>query len=250
MKLNERFGKRVAQWSAVLLLAAFASTLSAADTHQGYAKVRFAFGHPMWSKGGKGPWQKLERYMIVHAGDVIKCDAQSHADLILFYNNGDLQVTPNSEMAIDKLIYTSTGFEVIHDTQLNLKSGVVCGLVNKMAAGSKYEVKTPRGVAGIRGTKYRVAANGDVTVTEGVVIQSLVMPDGTIKTITINAGYTLVAATGQVREATAEEKKFTNDTVFDSLTHGGVIREVDPQSQQFFFESQQEPYISPIAPTE
>lgn len=247
MKLRECFGHQVVQWGAVAVLIACAGTLSAATTHQGFAKVRWVEGHATVSKGG-GAASKLERFMVVHPGDVVKTDNKSHVDLDLGNNNGTIQVTPGSELALDKLTFSNTGFEIIHDTQLNLRSGVLCGQVKKMAPGSKYEVKTPKGVAGIRGTRYRIAANGDVTVTEGTLVQALVMPDGTVKTITVGAGQTLVAATGDVRPATKEEINFVNQTVGDSMTHGGVGPDRDPTSTQFFRETSQEPYVSPIVP--
>jgi hypothetical protein len=237
-------------WTVLALVVGSATTALAANTRQGYAIVRFVIGSPMVSKGG-GAWQKLERYMLVRAGDVIQTDAKSHADLMLGFNNGDIQVSPGSTLAIDKLLYTSTGLEVIHDTQLNLREGVLYGNVDKMATGSKYEVKTPRGVAGIRGTSYRIAANGDIIVIEGVVVQSLVRPDGTIKTYTIMAGYVLVAATGEIRQATEDELGTTQSVVNDCMTHGGGLRDLDPEAEKFKKDSSlllNAPYVSPTTP--
>ncbi len=241
MKRTLLLGNR-AVWLTAMAVVACAITAGAADTHQGYAKVRYVVGHAVVSKGG-GAWQAVERFMILHPGDIVKTDAKSHVDLMLGYNNGSVQVTPSSELALDKLIYTTTGLEVIHDTQLNLRSGVLVGHVNKMTTGSKYEIKTPRGVAGVRGTTYRVAANGDITVTEGTLVQSLVMADGTIKTFTITAGYTLVAATGELRPATPEEIKWANDVAGDALTHGSDFVDLE-----FYRAAEVEPFISPTAP--
>jgi len=55
-------------------------------------------------------------------------------------------------LSIDKLTVDQTGVDTISDTQLDLKAGSIFGTVKKLAVGSKYEVKIPNGVAGIRGT--------------------------------------------------------------------------------------------------
>lgn len=249
MKYRQCFAGWFVKCLVAVAFAGFVASTSASSVHQGWAKVRYVVGHPEFSKAG-GPWQPLEKFMVLHPGDAIRCDGNSHADLMLGYNNGSLQVSPNSELVLDKLTYQFTGLEVMHDTQLNLKSGVLYGHVNKMASGSKYEVKTPRGIAGIRGTRYRISADGDVTVTEGTVIVSVVAPDGSIKTYTVGAGSTFDFSTGDVRPATPEEMRDTNMTTLDAMSHGGFVINVQPDTRDFFREETQEPYVSPTLPLE
>src|SRR5207302_657843 len=71
-----------------------------------------------------------------------------------------------------------------------LRSGRVLGNVRKMAAASKYEVKTPHGVAGIRGTEYDIRADGVVYVITGTVVAVYVDAQGKTTTVTVNAGQT------------------------------------------------------------
>jgi hypothetical protein len=243
-------GSQFVKVGAIMAMAALAGALQAADTRAGYAKVRYVVGSPMVAKGGGSQWQPLEKDSILRTGDVIKTDDKSHVDVMLGYNNGSFQVAPSSELAFDKLQYTLSAFEVTHDTQLNLKSGKIGTAVRKMAPASKYEVKTTRGVAGVRGTRASIAASGDTTVAEGVVVQSLMMPDNTAKTFTIKKGMTLVAASGQLRDATPEEIKLVDQIVADALTHGGFIADQDPLSRRFFLESQFEPYLPPVSTAE
>ena len=61
----------------------------------------------------------------------------------------------NTLLGVDKLTFTQTGADVVTETQLDLKAGHIFGMVKKMSAASKYEVKIPNGVAGIRGTAVR-----------------------------------------------------------------------------------------------
>jgi hypothetical protein len=245
MKIAERTGTRLIEWGTVMALALCATTLSAASNHEGYAKVRYVWGEAVVTKAG-GVATKLERYMVLHPGDTIKTSAKSHVDLMLGYNNGSFQVLPSSELTLDKLTYEITALETVHDTQLNLKSGTITGVVRKMAPGSKYEVKTPRGVASIRGTRYRISATGDFGAASGGGHMALVMPDGTIKTFTINAGQMLNAGGPDIRALTPAEQDEINRVVIDALSHGGFTGNFDQESRRFFFESQQEPYLPPI----
>ena len=59
--------------------------------------------------------------------------------------------------------------------------------MRKLAAASKYEVKTPQGVAGIRGTRYDISADGTVRVIEGQVVVVYIV-NGIASTATVNAG--------------------------------------------------------------
>src|SRR5882724_12006822 len=68
----------------------------------------------------------------------------------------------NSVLAIDKLTSVETGADMVTETQLDLQRGRLFGNVKKMSGASKYEVKLPNGVAGIRGTIYALNAQGVV----------------------------------------------------------------------------------------
>ena len=63
------------------------------------------------------------------------------------------------------------------------------GNVNiKLTADSKYEVKTPAGVAEIRGTVYAFMSDGTLVVTKGVVNFTYVL-QGVSKTVRVEPGY-------------------------------------------------------------
>ena len=246
MNFTKQFVTRLVQCCALMSLAAFATTsLSATGVEAGWVTTRFVHGHPEYQKAGTATWTKLDQGMVLHAGDSIRCNHGSHADLMLGYNNGNIQVSPDSEVLLDKLTYTHTGLEIIHDTQLSLKKGLLYGQVDKMANESKYQVKTPKGVAGIRGTRYRIADNGDVTVSEGTVLVSVILADGTTKVYTVAAGNTFDYATGTVRTATPAEIVVVNDTTVDSETHGGAQNNIDPASHKFFQDTGTEIFVSP-----
>lgn len=180
----------------------------------GKAKVIKTTGPASYSRKG-GPFIPLRANTYLLAGDVIRTGDNASVDLSLLKNNGAIQIDANSVLALDQLVFSSAGQEVIHDTQLDLKKGKVYGRVTKMSPQSRYQVKTPRAVAGIRGTAYEINADtGVITVTEGTVIVVIVTTGPTGETITtpytVNAGQTFdasAAAGQQVRPATPVEQQ-------------------------------------------
>jgi hypothetical protein len=86
--------------------------------------------------------------------------------------------------------------DTVTDTQLDLREGRILGVVRRLTAGSRYEVKTPRGVAGIRGTggtEYDISANGTVHVITGQVVMVYIDPADPGRppvVVTVNAGET------------------------------------------------------------
>ena len=93
-----------------------------------------------------------------------------------------VRIWENTLLGVDKLTSTQTGADVVTDTQLDLKAGHIFGTVKKMSAASKYEVKIPNGVAGIRGTVYDITADGVVKILSGSAVLAYVGPNGSVVT--------------------------------------------------------------------
>ncbi|HSU56936.1 MAG TPA: FecR domain-containing protein [Candidatus Dormibacteraeota bacterium] len=210
-------------------MAAFALVqASAEDLTQGKAKVIRMLGNARF-KVGEGPWLPLKAGDIVRPGTVIQTDMKkgSFVDLVLGNGTGSIADFPtssaassssaspvvnyqpkaqqnviriweNSALGIDKITTMQTGADTVSDTQLDLKAGHIFGTVKKMSAASKYEVKLPNGVAGIRGTTYDISADGVVKVSDGSVVIAYVAADGTVTTKVVNGGYKFDAKTGEV----------------------------------------------------
>src|SRR2546430_265632 len=104
------------------------------------------------------------------------------------------------------------GEDAVIETQLDLKSGRILGIIKKMAHDSKYEIKTPNGVAGIRGTEYDITATSVVRVITGSLVVVYVKNDGTVVTQVVNAGEMFVPSEGAVRseEHTSELQSQSN----------------------------------------
>jgi hypothetical protein len=77
--------------------------------------------------------------------------------------------------------------------------------VKKLSASSKYEVKIPNGVAGIRGTVYMISSSGVVNVLSGSVVVAIVGSDGTVITRVVTAHESYDPATNTITQLTPQQ---------------------------------------------
>jgi hypothetical protein len=187
---------------------AMVSTLAAQTAQQGVATVVRIKGAARYATGPKAG-QLLKVGDTVQAGSVIQTADKSRVDLVLgeaaaappstttaatssmstyqpTVDQDVIRLWENTLLGIDKLSVTQTGADEVSDIQLDLKAGHIFGMVKKMSAASKFEVKIPNGVAGIRGTVFDISAEGVVKVLSGSVVLAYVGPDGTVVTQVIN----------------------------------------------------------------
>jgi hypothetical protein len=255
---------------AVLALA----TSLMAETGPGIAKVVRVKGAARYMTTENPTWRPLKSGSLLKSGTTIQTAAASEVDLVL--NNPDaaasvvptasvggipdaaapipavaskappsgadqdaIRVYENTVLGLDTITLTQTGADRVTDTQLDLKYGRVMGSVKKLSAASRYEVKIPNGVAGIRGTIYTLTADGVLTVLQGSVILAFVGPDGNPVTQEIGAGQQYNAKTGQTTNLPAENT-------------GELIRQAHSMGQQLqhhateFAVDETVYYVSPV----
>ncbi len=194
--------------------------------------------------GGGGTWQPLRNGAILKPGAIVQTASGSHVDIVL--NHAKMAASPlstmgaaaassssatgvayqpkaeqdavrifeNSVLSIDKLTVDQTGVDTITETQLDLKAGSIFGTVKKLSGASKYEVKIPNGVAGIRGTTYFISAAGILRVTSGSVVLAWVGADGSVVTKVVNAGEQFDLRSGQltpIMSSDLEQMKTVSD---------------------------------------
>jgi hypothetical protein len=115
------------------------------------------------------PQPKLYRPSIANSLDATTTfQPTSEQNTIRLWGDGAL--------GIDKLTVLQTGADRVTDTQLDLKRGRITGNVKKLSAASKYEIKLPNGVAGVRGTVFDIQAVGIVKVYIGSMVVAWVDP--------------------------------------------------------------------------
>jgi len=169
----------------------------------GVAKVVRIKGDARYTTGG-GSWQLVKLGTILKPGSVIETSREKGAFVDLVLGDGTVptatpagfkpfipssasssvsyrpsaeqnivRVWENSALGIDMLTTTQTGADVVSKTHLDLNMGRIIGNVKKMSAASRYEVKLPNGVAGIRGTAYDIQIKPEIK-PEGVVVRVVV----------------------------------------------------------------------------
>jgi len=175
MKLAASLPHRVLNITAGLVAFGWATILSAQIP--GKAEVRAIKGSAVYTHAG-GAGVPLKVGILLYSGDTVKTSPGSVVDLFLGNSAGFVRVTENTTLTLDKLAFTETGADTVVEIQMNLPDGTILGNVNKLSAASKYEVKVPNGVAGIRGTRYRISSSAYVVLLDGSLIMVYVPPAG------------------------------------------------------------------------
>ena len=199
----------------------FACSSVSGQTSDGIAKVVAKMGDARYFVAGDSTPHDIKVGMILKPGVTIQTGAGlgNYVDIVL--NNASASAPPsatpsdiahwqpkadqdgvrvfeNTILAVDKLTRTTTGADVVTDTEMDLKAGSILGTVKKLTPTSKYEVKVPNGVEGIRGTVYFLSASGILRVLTGSVVIAYVGPGGNVITQIVNAGEQFDTNTGLV----------------------------------------------------
>jgi len=156
-----------------------------ADTQPGKLQVVAMKGTASaFAAGGSPAPVKIKD--IYGPGTTIKTDKNSSVDL-WFGRLGTMRLEESGTLIVDKFTLTETGADTVADVQLNLTEGTILGNVNKLSAASKYEIKVPRGVAGIRGTTLLASAAAYFVLLEGALVYVDVPPGGNPTPYTLQA---------------------------------------------------------------
>ncbi len=140
---------------AAMVALCMAASVQAQGMQQGKGVVRKIKGSATYTTAG-GATTPLKVGDVLVPGTTVNAGAESSVDINLDVNGPILRVTADTSVALDTLSFSGSGSDVVIETKLNLQDGRILGSVKKTAAASKYEVKTPTGVAGIRGTDYDI----------------------------------------------------------------------------------------------
>src|SRR5438552_3763358 len=194
--MKQRGSFSMAMACVVALMGAFVvSSVQAGDV--GKAVVRTIRGSAQYAEGGN--WLPLSVGQVLKPGSTIRTANESQVDLFMDQNGPVVRLAENTTLGVDKLNFEATGVDTVIETQLDLNSGRILGIVKKVAATAKYEVKTQNGVAGIRGTEYDITATSVVRVVSGSLVVVYVKSDGTVVTQVVNAGEMFVPSEGAVK---------------------------------------------------
>ncbi len=107
-------------------------------------------------------WKALTPGTMLTSGAVIKTGGGAFVYMAVNQKTSAVRVNENSVLALEKMQQLGTA-EKDTDTTLDIRSGTVAGDVKKLAKASHFDIRTPNGVAGIRGTSWSIT----VTVSSG-----------------------------------------------------------------------------------
>jgi hypothetical protein len=211
--------KMLVNWLVACAVAfAMVSSASAQSVKERSGKVVKIKGSARYSTGNN-VWQPLSVGTLLKSGALVQTAKASFVDIVLsdsgavrpptaagVGSGGGRATAPqdlvrlweDSVLAIDRLTAVGTGADKVTETQLDLRSGMVLGSVKKMSAASRFEVKVPNGVAGIRGTLFAISADGVVSVATGQVVISWTKPDGTTGTQVVSEGWQFDVRSGEL----------------------------------------------------
>jgi hypothetical protein len=228
MKIMSFFTRKLLVGAMALAMAAMVSQASADSVPQAITVIRVK-GMARYSSGDNN-WHPVRKGDVLKAGTIIQTGPKALVDIQLgdreaaaapvSYNPNSTMYAPeqmkanvvrifeNSALSVDKLAVDKTGAgDDVSDTQLDLRAGQIMGNVKKLSASSKYEVKIPNGVAGIRGTVYMISSSGVVNVLTGSVVIAIVGSDGTVTTRVVTAHESFDPATNTVTRLTEDQVK-------------------------------------------
>lgn len=234
------------------LVAGVVLTLAAGAYAQGtinqYATVVRIQGQARYSPDNGTTWHPLVVGKVLGPGNVVQSAALSTVDLVI----GDkvatrvvptpdkvgyapdpnvrglisykataqqnvIRLQSNTVLGIDKLSASDTGVDAATTTELDLRQGTIFGSVKKLSAASDYKIKTPNGIAAIRGTTFVLSADGKITVTDGSAVISAIVNGQTV-TQTVQAGQQFDPTTGQVTQLTPQETSAAEQTAVATFT--------------------------------
>jgi hypothetical protein len=202
----KRFHTIVAYLVALALTGAVTVKSDQPGKIRGRAIVRTVNGNATYDAGAGA--MPLHANMELDPGTTITTGPDSVVYLNVNGLSSSVRIQADTTMAIPQMDRIGAAREGDTETTLDLKVGSILGQVKKVSGNSTYEIKTPHGVAGIRGTDFEVTAqqlpDGKYLVTftsvQGIVIVSAVVA-GEIQTRTLKTGDSWTPGEGEPHPA-------------------------------------------------
>ncbi|MSU61838.1 MAG: hypothetical protein EXS31_05490 [Pedosphaera sp.] len=181
------------KWIGCGIAVAILTALSTAQAATGKASVTSVRGTASYSEKG-GDWKPLKSGMSLSPGASVKTGVGSQVELDMGANGALVRLTEDTTLGLDRLELDKTGADSVVETQLDLRQGTIQGIVRKLAAASKYEIKTPNTVAGVRGAcEYEISADGVTHILNGAAMVAYTNPvSKRISTHQVNEGQTFI----------------------------------------------------------
>jgi len=184
---------------------------------QGYATVRTVKGKATYTSPD-GITKRLKTNIELEPGTRIDMGADSFAYLNVNGLTSAVRLDAKTTLILNQMERIGTAREGATETKLNLRVGSMVGQVKKVSGDSRYEIETPDGVAGVRGTDFAIEvapvpkkkfAATFICMTGQLIAAAIV--DNALQTKTINAGESWTPGAGSPQSVPPERlKKYTH----------------------------------------
>jgi hypothetical protein len=194
--------KRIQTFAAYLLVLALAGVSSLKSAEPGHvmgkAIVRSVSGTATFTIPAGVP-EKLRVNMELAPGTTITTGPDSYIYLNVNGLASAVRVAADTTMVIPTMERIGSARDSDTETMLDLKNGEIAGNVKKVTGNSTYEIKTPHGVAGVRGTDFNVVAGLQPTgeykvtftsVTGQLIVSAIVNSETIVKTLNTGESWT------------------------------------------------------------
>lgn len=187
--------------SALLLVTPARSF--AVEAKNGNIRVIKVKGTPVVTSTADNSSSELKEGLFLQQGHSIKTDKDSEA-ILLFSNGTTITVKPETNFVIDQFLqspFDSSKVDYAHlkhepsvsKTKVTVSEGSIAGDVCKLNKGSTFNIGTPVGVAGIRGTIVQVTVSRPGAGPQTVTVN---LPEGTVDFAALDGGtFTLTDGT-------------------------------------------------------
>ncbi|MDP1579656.1 MAG: FecR domain-containing protein [Candidatus Didemnitutus sp.] len=211
---------------AVALALGIGAVISSAQTQAGAIKAVQLVGS-VSVKSADGKSRQITEGQALIESDVVSTGTNSSVVLV-FMNGSSVKLEETSRLAIEEFkmdpladdiaVAQLTAEPTLSKTRLSLAFGEMVGNVKKLNSNSLYDIKTPAGAAGIRGTTFRIVLRFDATgqiefqlsTAEGLVVFTGIIPTVGTGTATETSGEGVAVAGGQEVTATVQINPTTN----------------------------------------
>lgn len=146
---------------------AFAFFSTSAQAQQVYGELKVVKGDVSIKSGRDMKVTKAAIGMRVFPSDTIKTGKDSRAKILMVDKN-EINISPESEIVLQKYVYDPAAGK--KDVLLNVLTGKVRSKVEQKYDGTttKFQVKTPSAVAGVRGTDFLTSFNSNTRQSQVV----------------------------------------------------------------------------------
>ena len=134
-------------------------------------------GSAQYSHAG-GPFIPVKKGAIFEAGDVIKTDRGSAADIFFGPLAGTVRLTESTTLVIEKSITAEGRGGAAFELSLSLREGEILGRVERSGGTSRFQVKVPTGMGAIVEGQFRIDSRGYVVLLDGKAAYVHIPPSG------------------------------------------------------------------------